>query len=280
MPDQARTAAFWALVEGVLVVNLDSRPDRWQQVQALTAGLIPPDKLQRLPATAGIALPGYGQPPWFRGRKRDKTWAGRAGCTLSHRAAIAHARQQGWRSLLILEDDIELTPALPAVLAALPDALASQDWDVCYLGYTDPVPPYRTLAQLPQGHSLCRVSGCSTTHAYLLRDTTFDWLLTRLPEPERIWKWTGMHRAIDRWYYRNLARRFVVTAVSPAVINQQGGFSDITQRPHEKVHTTLVPEQRSGRLGFAVQGAWRWLGFRLAEPRDWLRGRIKRARGF
>ncbi len=277
---QARTTAFWERVDGVLVVNLDSRPDRWQQVQTLTAGLVPADKLQRLSATSGIALPGYGEQPWFRGRKRDKTWAGRAGCTLSHRAAIAHARQQGWHTLLILEDDIELASALPDVLAALPDALAGRDWDVCYLGYTDPVPPYRTLADLPDGHSLCRVSGASTTHAYLLRDTTFDWLLAHLPEPDRVWKWTGKHRAIDRWYYRNLARRFVVTAVSPAVINQQGGFSDITQRPHEKVHTTRVPDRRSGPLGFALLGALRWLGFRLAEPRDWLRGRIKRARGF
>jgi hypothetical protein len=268
------------MVDGVLVVNLDSRPDRWQAVQALAAGLIPADKLMRLPATAGVALPGYGEAPWFRGRKRDRTWAGRAGCTLSHRAAIALARRQGWRTLLILEDDIELAPALPAVLASLPGALSVHAWDVCYLGYTDPVPPYRTLAPLAEGHTLCRVSGCNTTHAYLLRDTTFDWLLARLPEPARIWPWTGRHRAIDRWYYRNLARRFVVTAVSPAVINQQGGFSDITQRSHEKVHTTRVPDRRSGRLGFALWGAWRWLGFRLAEPWDWLRGRIKRVRGF
>ncbi len=275
-----QAAAFWEMVDGVLVVNLDSRPDRWQQMQALTAGLLPPDKLQRLPATAGVALPGYGMKPWFRGRKRDKTWAGRAGCTLSHRAAIAHAKQQGWRSLLILEDDIEPTPALPAVLAALPDALAGCDWDVCYLGYTDPVPPYRTLADLPHGHSLCRLTGASTTHAYLLRYSTFDWLLAHLPEPHEIWPWISRHRAIDRWYYRNLSRRFMVTAVSPALINQKVGFSDITLRLHEKVHTTYVPERRSSALGFALLGALRWLGFRMAEPRDWLRGKIKRMRGF
>lgn len=268
------------MIDGVLVVNLDSRPDRWQQVQALANGLIPAEKLQRLPATAGINLPGYGERPWFRGRKRDKTWAGRAGCALSHRAAIAHARQSGWRSVLILEDDIEPSPSLPAVLASLPAALSANDWDVCYLGYTDPVSPYRTLAELPEGHALCQVSGCSTTHAYILRDTTFEWLLGRLPEPHRVWQWTSRHRAIDRWYYRNLARRFVVTAVSPALINQQAGFSDITQRPHEKVHTTRVPDRRSSRLGFVVHGALRWLGFRLAEPRDWLRGKIKQMRGF
>lgn len=65
--------AFWDRIDGVLVVNLDSRPDRWQALQAATAGLIPAAKLQRLPATLGAALPGYGVAPWFRGRKRDKT---------------------------------------------------------------------------------------------------------------------------------------------------------------------------------------------------------------
>jgi hypothetical protein len=274
------THSFWDGVDGVLVVNLDARPDRWADVQGLLAGHVPPEKLTRLPATLGAALPDYGIAPWFRGRKRDKTWAGRAGCTLSHRAAIAHAKQHGWRTLLILEDDIELAPGFDTALAALPGALAGTGWDVCYLGYTEPVAPFRKLAGLPAGHALFRVSGASTTHAYLLRDTTFDWLLARLPSPSRIWDWTATHRAIDRWYYRNLARRFVVCAVSPAIIDQQGGFSDITQRAHEKVHATRVDHPGHGALAFVLLSVWRWLGFRLAEPRDWLRGQIKRRRGF
>src|SRR5512138_1755182 len=144
--------AFWDMIDGVLVVNLDSRPDRWRELQAAVAGVVPAHKLHRLPATLGAALPGFGAPPWFRGRKRDKTWAGRAGCALSHRAAIAYAREQGWRTVLILEDDIEFAPALNAVLSALPAALQAADWQVCYLGFTDPVSPYRTLARLPEGH--------------------------------------------------------------------------------------------------------------------------------
>lgn len=275
-----QTDAFWGMVDGVLVVNLDSRPDRWQAVQAATAGLIPAGKLHRLPATLGTALPGFGEPPWFRGRKRDRTWAGRAGCTLSHRSAVAHAKKQGWRTLLILEDDIELAPDLSEVLAQLPAGLQALNWDVCYLGFTDPIPPYSTLAELPAGHSLCAVNGCSTTHAYLLKDTTYDWLLIHLPEMDTVWPWTSQHRAIDRWYYRNLARRFTVCAVSPSVINQQNGFSDITQRQHETIHTTRVPVARHGALGFRLLGALRRLSFRFAEPRDWLRGKHKQLRGF
>ena len=277
---QPQFGAFWDMIDGVLVVNLDNRPDRWQDVQARTAGFIPADKLHRLSATLGAALPGFGTPPWFHGRKRDKTWAGRAGCTLSHRAAIDHARLQGWRTVLILEDDIELEPALAEVLAGLHQALQDADWNVCYLGFTDPVSPYRQVTDLPAGHSLCAVSGCSTTHAYLLRDNTYDLLLKKLPTVDSIWPWISRHRAIDRWYYRNLARYFDVCAVSPAMINQQGGFSDITQREHEKVHTTRVPHTRYGALAFRLGSALRWLQYRLAEPRDWLRGRIKQLRGF
>lgn len=272
--------ALWNMIDGVLVINLDYRSDRWQDVQDRTAGFIPPHKLHRLSATLGVDLPGFGVLPWFHGRKRDKTWAGRAGCTLSHRAAIIHAKQKGWRTVLILEDDIEFESTMVEVLAGLPAVLLGSHWDVCYLGFTDPVSPYRTLATLPAGHRLCAVSGCSTTHAYLLRDSTYDQLLARLPGVATIWHWISRHRAIDRWYYRNLTRYFDVLAVSPAVINQQGDFSDITQRLYEKVHTTRVPDAQQGVLAFRLLGRWRWLGYRLAEARDGVRGRIKQLRGF
>lgn len=277
---QSQLDAFWEMVDGVLVVNLDTRADRWLDVQVRTAGFVPELKLHRLAATLGAALPGFGAPPWFRGRKRDTTWAGRAGCTLSHRMAITYARQQGWRTVLILEDDIELEPKLADVLAGLPEALNHTDWDVCYLGFTDPVPPYRKIRELPAGHTLFAVFGCSTTHAYLLRESSYDLLLQKLPTAETIWSWISRHRAIDRWYYRNLSRYFKVCAVSPAIINQQGGFSDITQREHERIYTTHVPQAPHGALAYRLWGTLRWLQYRLAEPRDWVRGRIKKLRGF
>ena len=170
--------------------------------------------------------------------------------------------------------------ALAAVAAELPQALKDSDWDVCYLGFTDPVSPYRTLAALPAGHRLCAVAGCNTAHAYVLKESTFDWLLQRLPREGDVWSWISRHRAIDRWYYRNLARRFKVCAVSPSIINQQVGFSDITQRRTSRVHATRVPDPRYGALAYWLLGKLRWARYRLAEPRDGLRGLIKQLRGF
>lgn len=271
---------FWSLVGGVLVVNLDDRGDRWEDTQQRLSGLVPAGRLRRLSAVAGVALPGYGRPPWFRGRGRDRTWAGRAGCALSHRNAIQLARDSGWPAVLILEDDLEVSADAASVLAGLGSALATHAWDACYLGYTDPVAPYRTLAGLPAAHRLCRISGASTTHAYLLRDTTYDWLLQRLPAPAQVWPWISRHRAIDRWYYRNLSRRFSVCAVSPSLIVQQAGFSDITQRRHERVHSTAVPDSTTGASAFGWLNRLRHLAWRLADGRDALRGLIKQRRGF
>ncbi|MCA1979093.1 MAG: hypothetical protein LDL19_07630, partial [Thiobacillus sp.] len=59
------TRTFREAVDGVLVVNLDQRPDRWQSVQHALAGRVPAGKLIRLSATLGTAVPGYGSLPWF-----------------------------------------------------------------------------------------------------------------------------------------------------------------------------------------------------------------------
>ncbi|MCP5300217.1 MAG: glycosyl transferase [Chromatiaceae bacterium] len=277
----AGAQAFWRIVDGVLVINLDNRVDRWEQTCEITDALVPTGKLQRVSAVLGAGLPGFGAKPWFRGRKRDRTWAGRAGVLLSHRTAIAAAQRNGWQCVLILEDDIAPTSAFEPVLPRLADALAATAWDVCYLGYTDPRTPFECLADLGDGHALYRVSGCSTTHAYLLRASTFDWLLRQLPVQADVWNWVSRHRAIDRWYYRNLSRRFRVTAVSPSIIDQRVDVSDITLRMNENTHVTRVDDGRVGGVGgFALRNLVRHLGWRLAEPRDWLRSRVKRWRGF
>lgn len=268
------------LVDGVLVINLDERQDRWQgfleQVSARLSPLVP----TRLPAVKGIALPGFGQKPWFHGRKRDRTWAGRAGCTLSHRSAIAKASEKGWKRVLILEDDIELAPAFETVLGALPRVLDSEKWDICYLGYTDPIGPFRERATLPQGYRLDQLYGCNTTHAYLVNQSAYRFLLDRLPTESTVWHWLTRNRAIDRWYARTLSGHLIVLAVSQSIINQKNDISDITGRGNEQQHLNAISRNALSVLPYRLVKAWRHGLFWLEGCYDAARGWIKRRRGF
>jgi len=226
------SSRFWQLIDGGFVVNLDQRPDRWIQFEQATRELIPPGRVRRYPACLGRELPGFGQRPWFRGGKRDHTWAGRAGCLLSHRGALLQARQLGWRTVLLLEDDVEFVPAFDVVASSLAAALQTHDWQVCYLGFTEPWPPGRRLAGLEGSAALYQVHGCTTTHAYVVRESARDWILEHLPDESRVWPWLATHRAIDRWYQRQLGLHFSVVCVSPGLVHQTASVSDIvTPKP-------------------------------------------------
>jgi GR25 family glycosyltransferase involved in LPS biosynthesis len=244
-------APLWNSIDAVLVLNLDHRAERWEQLQQETAGVIPSEKLHRVSAVLGRELPDFGQRPWSRGRKRDATWAARGGCVLAHRRALETARSAGWQWVLILEDDVALGSDFIANLDALQSALfaSSTEWDVCYLGYTDPQGPFQTVAPLAPGHHLSRVFGCNCAHAYLIHAAARDWVLGQLPSVSGIWRWLTVNRAIDRWYRKVLGRHFRILAVSPSLINQRDGFSDIVGRQTDYTdgagHVLAIPDIRS-----------------------------------
>lgn len=58
---------------------------------------------------------------------------GAIGCALGHRAMHERMLREGWRRMLVLEDDVLPLPdlqLLPPALAQLPEG-----WDLCYLGF-------------------------------------------------------------------------------------------------------------------------------------------------
>ncbi|BAZ93015.1 hypothetical protein TspCOW1_20760 [Thiohalobacter sp. COW1] len=267
----------------MVLINLDSRPDRLARFRAQAAAVPALAGWQRLSAVAGTGLPGYGRRPWFRGGRRDRVWAGRAGCVLSHRRAIELARAQGWRSLLILEDDVEFDAALNAALRT--PALAAAQWDICYLGYSRCLGPLQRVTVFDDTASLYAVQGAYTTHAYLLRTSLYDWLLRRLPTEADVWPWLARHRAIDRWYARHLAAHFRVAAVSPTLVGQFSDFSDIGQRGPGSdraahLHGRLASERAVGPAAFRLGLGLRRLQFAGAGAWDGVRAGIKRMRGF
>jgi glycosyl transferase family 25 len=269
---------------GVCVINLSHREDRWEDFQQNMLPHLAPLEVHRIPAVEGIRLPGFGLPPLFRGRPRDKTWAARAGCTLSHRAALMHAHAACWSHVLVLEDDIQM-PSLPEPnsLFDLRLALESLDPDICYLGFTDPVSPFRELTCLGANRALHQVFGCNAAHAYIVSKRAIVHLLEILPQPEDIWHWLTRHRAVDRFYYRNLSPTLTVTAVSPPLIEQKPGFSDIIGRNvtvHSEMHKTTIDSHHPDPGDYEKHLVFRASTFTRKNRIDFIRGWWKSIRGF
>ena len=206
-------------IDGIIVINLDRRPDRWSAFQADWRDILPWDRVIRLSATDGQAIPGFGQRPWFRGRKRDRTWAGRAGCALSHARAMREAQARGWARVMVLEDD-----AVPASEGGLPAILGQDGWDMVYLGASKA----QNAVQGPLS-GIVTIHGALDTHAYAVTAAVRDWLAHSLPDEATVWNWIAREGAVDRWMRREIGQRFGVLLCQPIYAGQRVGPSDISQ---------------------------------------------------
>jgi len=273
---------FWQQIDGIAVINLDHRQDRWQEMLAQAAQLPGKPEITRIAACLGKNLPGFGVRPWFRGRKAEQRWAPRAGCMASHRRAMLHAQQAGWKTLLVLEDDCDLAPVMTCDLDALHRILFVEhpEWDVCYLGHNEIMPPAQQVASWGADSNVLRVRGCATAHAYLVRQQVRDWVIDHTPpEDESLWRWLSRNRAIDRWYARVLFRHFSIFALSPAFLLQKTGYSDIGQHLVDwdvMKKKTVAPVNS----GFERKLMLAHLHFRFMDAWDLLRGWWKQLRGF
>lgn len=221
------------MIDGCLVINLPHRIDRWKLFQKQmplmeSLGLVP----ERLDAVYGRSLPGFGEPPWFTKRgaeKRANAWAGKAGCTLSHRQAMEEAKRRGWKRVLILEDDVTFQPHLADQWPKLQEMMHALplDWVAIYLYGHHPVMPVRAIRSA--GDTTCyELCGAYSTAAYILNGNRLDALLDLLPQEQTIWKWTARYKTIDRWLSQQLCLLGRVYAVSPLGIMHSETPSDIT----------------------------------------------------
>ena len=218
------------MVDGILVINLDSSVARYEAFRRAAEGSLPAERVERLSAVAGRGLPGYGVHPWFTARTgaRAGTWAGAAGCVLSHRKCIETARERGWKKVLILEDD-SVASASGDVVELLSTACSQlQGGYMLYLGHNHPVPYGRRKAACGKAE-LWQVDGVLATHAYVLPMEAYDILLSLLPTEETVWKWIARHRAIDTFYRECVGGDGIlpVYAVYPLLFTQASGVSDI-----------------------------------------------------
>lgn len=220
----------WDKIDGILVINLDSSIDRMERFREINASTLPMSKVQRLSAVLGRTLSTYGMAPWFTGQtgERAKFWGGTAGCALSHRRAIEYAQSQGWRNVLILEDDAVVRDDSVG-MEMLSRALDALHGDyMLYLGFNKPVPYGRPVLK-GGGVDLWQVEGVLATHGYILPASMYNRVLALLPTEENVWEWLTRYRAIDSMYrdYMSAQRGVRIYALYPVLVDQGAAVSDI-----------------------------------------------------
>lgn len=220
----------WNKVDGILVINLDTSSERMAKFMQDNAATLPQDKVQRLSAVLGRALPTYGKAPWFTEQtgERSRFWGGTAGCALSHRKAIEKAKAEGWRNVLILEDDAVFR-ADAAGMDILDKALDALSGDyMLYLGFNKPV-PYGSIRLRGSSVNLWQVEGVLATHGYLLPVSMYDRVLALLPTEDNVWEWLTRYRAIDSMYrdYVSALSGVRIYAIYPVLVDQGEATSDI-----------------------------------------------------
>jgi glycosyl transferase family 25 len=180
-------------------INLDRRPDRWGKCSSEFArhGLC----VSRIPARDGQEL------------RVPSTWRygpGAYGCALSHLDAVSEARDRGYRSVLVFEDDVELHEEFVSLFEQFASELPT-DWDAAFLGGIHREDP------LPVSPHVSRIVSSNSTFAYALNHTIYDaWL-------ERNRQFTAPVDEVNK----TLQRDFAFYCSVPPLAWVTEGYSDI-----------------------------------------------------
>lgn len=210
--------------EHAVVINLDHRSDRWARMtdNLIKVG-ITGERFSAINARGIVddipsaALRSFLQrvdgPSPTAEHKLRTTWA----CMRSHLGVIRIARDAGWPSVLILEDDCEFEPYTQVVLERACRQLQGRAWDMLFLGGTFKKGGNKSIVS----ENLRTVSRLRLAHAYVVSASVYERILGEAPE-------SGL--PLD-WYYSEVLQPSIrAFMVRPTLARQRlFDMSDIEQ---------------------------------------------------
>lgn len=219
--------------EYVCVINLDTRPDRWVNIQAEFSrfniqhahrfSAVSFDQLENNPPPENFityALAG------LRRKQEDANadhqikamWA----CLNSHLGVIEYAKSQKWPFVLILEDDCQFEFFTNKVMNLVSKQIENVAWDMLYLGGNQK----NYGKRLRVNKNLLSVTGITLAHAYIINASIYDKVLAEAP---------GAGMTIDDFYTKSLQNEIRTFIVNPPVAFQcPDDVSDISQVTRRK----------------------------------------------
>jgi hypothetical protein len=203
------TRASWMIYRSIKIdaaycINLARRPDRRREAEAQfqAAGIAPNVAFFEATEGRGLAHPGA-------------VSDGQAGCCMSHLNVLRAARAQGYRHVLVFEDDIRLANdfrrQFEISLARCP---VSYDLcfvgALCYAGWGNYLRPF--------DDRLSRIGSVFGLHAHIVN-------MERQPDIEA--GLGALQNVIDNWYASDVQPRGDCYGFDPWLAFQANGFSDI-----------------------------------------------------
>lgn len=187
-------------IEKVVYINLDERVDRKAHVQRELLKVFPASKIVR-----------------FAAIKHEEH--GGIGCTMSHIAVLELAKTNGWKNVLIVEDDfiwVNVDKGAPVL-----ETLLKKQADAVVLGATF----------IHCDAATCRLQSCQTTTAYIVYQGYYDTLLANYKEGLQLFTSTRQYEtyALDQ-YWKQLHPLGNWYIVRPSIAAQKGGYSDIEKK--------------------------------------------------
>jgi hypothetical protein len=192
---------MWEFVDKFIYINLDHRKDRKKIMETFfEKGQIPLEKVIRFPA---IRTPMNGG----------------LGCLRSHAECLRMAKQEGWKNVLILEDDLEWLD-FESEYPKLEELTKLPNWDVIM------------LVGWYWRYEFPRIYGANNAGAYLVNSSYYDTLLENRQQSingmvKRKFGFTPnklKYEADNNW--KSLQKIHNWYGMNPCICRQVDGFSD------------------------------------------------------
>ena len=193
-------------LENTIYINLDSRTDRKERMEAQLASL----KIK------GIRMSAI------------EHQYGAIGCTLSHIACLQYAKEHKFPKVCILEDDamVATEEVFTKKMEYTKQLVGDQQWDVLLLGANN----YRPFDQL--SFDYIRVYNAQSAVAYIVKESYYDRLIENMIQSVALLKQEPLNKeayALDM-YWKKLQQVDTWYFVIPTIVVQFPGYSDIEKR--------------------------------------------------
>ena len=188
------------------LINLDRRPDRLSRCQEMFKSFGIADLIERFPA---IVPDEFDKIPSTHDTEKIKVPL--YGCLLSHISIIKMAKSNKWKSVMVLEDDVEFINTDSINLSV--SQLKKRDWGLFYLGTN-------LHCQLERAdNNLLKLKKGFATHAIAYHERFYDYYLDNFNKE--------LIPIIDVWLAENGQERFPCFCTYPITAVQVSNHSDI-----------------------------------------------------